>query len=100
MYSHLCPLSERYVFDILTYTYEKGRIKASDLQDIASSYRTAKKMADDLIELGLLVMNIEDEDRLRKIYSLTPKGEKVAMNLHKAKMEFEETVPPTDGVTE
>lgn len=90
MYSRLCPLSERYVFDILTYTYEKEKIKASDLQEIASSYRTAKKMADDLISIGLLEMNIEDEDRLRKIYTLTKKGKNVASHLYKAKLEFEE----------
>lgn len=100
MYSQ-CPLAERYVFDILTLTYEKKRIKASDLQTVASSYRTAKKQADMLVELGLLEMRIEDEDRLRKIYTLTPKGRKVASHLCNAKAELSETyIPPTDAPRE
>ena len=89
MYSRLCLLSERYVFDILTYIYDKGSIIATDLQDIATNYRSVKKATDDLIEAGLVKMQIVDEGRMKKIYTLTPKGEQVAVHLLHAKIEFE-----------
>ena len=91
MYSRLCPLSERYVFDILTYTYEMGSIMATDLQSIASNYKTVSRTAANLVSIGLLDVTIVDDGRLKKIYRLTPKGEKIAMHLMQAKLEFEET---------
>ena len=90
MYSRLCPLSERYVFDVLTYTFEMGSIMATDLQGIATNYKTISKTASDLVSIGLMDVKVIDDGRLKKIYSLTPKGEKVAMHLMQAKLEFEE----------
>ena len=92
MYSHLCPLSERYVFDILTFTFEMGSIMATDLQSIATNYRTVSRTASELVSIGLMDVTIVDDGRLKKIYRLTPKGERVAMHLMQAKLEFEETV--------
>ena len=89
MYSRLCLLSERYVFDILTYIYDKGCIIATDLQNIATNYRSVKKVTDDLIEKGLIKMQIIDEGRIKKSFSLTPKGERVAIHLVQAKYELE-----------
>ena len=92
MYSRLCPLSERYVFDILTFTLEMDGIMATDLQNIASNYKTVSRTASNLVSIGLMDVTIIDDGRLKKIYKLTPKGEKVAMHLMQAKLEFEETV--------
>ena len=89
MYSRLCLLSERYVFDILTYIYENGSIIATDLQDIATNYRSVRKVTDDLIDAGLVKMRIVDDGRIKKVFSLTPKGERVTVHLLHAKIEME-----------
>ena len=89
MYSRLCLLSERYVFDILTYIHGKGSIIATDLQDIATNYRSVRKATDDLIDAGLVKMQIIDDDRMKKMFTLTPKGERVTIHLLHAKTELE-----------
>ena len=61
---------------------------ASDLQKIATNYKTVSKVASDLIDEGLVEMNVIDDGRLKKIYTLTPKGTKVSEHLFRAKMEL------------
>ena len=97
MYSRLCPLSERYVFDILTYVYEKDSVMATDLQRIATNYKSLKKASEDLVSAGLMDMTVVDDGRLKKIFTLTPKGKKVAKHLMQAKVEFDtEMIPSSD----
>ena len=97
MYSRLCLLSERYMFDILTYIYENGSIIATDLQDIATNYRSVKKATGDLIDAGLVMMQIVDDGRMKKMFTLTPKGERVTVHLLQAKVEMgKEYIPFTD----
>ena len=54
--------------------------------------KTVSRTASNLVSIGLMDVTIIDDGRLKKIYKLTPKGEKVAMHLMQAKLEFEETV--------
>ena len=95
MYSRLCPLSERYVFDILTYIYEKESVKATDLQEIGTNYKSLKKTSAELVSIGLVDMEIVDDGKLKKVYTLTPKGKKVAKHLLQAKNELDERNVPS-----
>ena len=72
------PLSDKYVYDILTLICTNGRIKASDLKRICSNYDTVKKAAEMLVSIGLLFCYTDRGSRLRIIYEVTPKGQEIA----------------------
>ena len=69
-----CPLSDKYVVDILSMVYESGRITASDLRKICNNYNTIRNAADRLVSLGLMVTYMEKGARIRIIYEPTKKG--------------------------
>lgn len=69
-----CPLSDKYVVDILSMVYESGRITASDLRKICNNYNTIRNTADRLVSLGLMVTYTEKGARVRIIYEPTQKG--------------------------
>ena len=92
------PLSDKYVYDILTLIWANDKIMASELKRVCSNYDTVKRAAEMLVNIGLLQCYTERGSRLRIIYEETPKGREIAELLMKTRtMLYGEVF--LDGVT-
>ncbi len=56
----------------------KGKIKSSDLKNICKNYDTIKKAALRMVDAGLLTSYVEQGPRLKIIYKMTDKGNRIA----------------------
>ena len=81
-------LDEPTAVSILLLIDKRGEARAFDLRQIAGGYDRMKNLTKRMESIGLLKIRIEEKPRLTYLYSLTPKGKKVAAKL----MEIDEII--------
>lgn len=74
-------LDETTAVSILLLIDKRGEARAYDLRQIAGGYDRMKNLTKRMESIGLLKIQIEEKPRLTYLYSLTPKGKKVAQKL-------------------
>lgn len=83
-------LSDRNTVSLLFYLLDAGEISASDLRTISKNYYTMVNLCSELRDRGLVKIREERSPKLKHVYSLTKKGEKVAKKLLEAQEIIEE----------
>lgn len=72
-------LMEARVISIIKLIYKKEKITTTNLRDdIPGGYDKLKTLADKLVNIGIIKKDVEERPHLRREYTLTEKGKKVA----------------------
>lgn len=74
-------LNDQHVAAIIQFLSERGEARASELKLVSGNYDKLKAIAKELETLGLLNIQMEEKPRLTYSYTLTEKGNKVAVLL-------------------